>query len=286
MIDLHCHMLPGIDDGAADMAVSLEMARMFAADGVSIVACTPHILPGLFHNTGPQIRQAISQLQAAIDQEGIPIRLTTGADNHVVQDFVAGLQSGHLLSLGDTRYVLVEPPHHIAPPQLEELFFNILVSGYVPILTHPERLTWIRDKYDVMVELAHRGVWMQLTAGSLTGSFGRGPKYWSERMLAEGLVHIIATDAHDIKHRPPILAKGRDAAAKLVGDEEAWNLVMIRPQGIINNVLPAQLPMPEARATMDRGSDNENIAHGSIASSRDRGGIARRVRRLFGGGSK
>ena len=100
MIDLHCHILPGIDDGAADLSVSIAMAKAFVADGVSVVACTPHILPGLYHNSGPQIRQATAQLQQILDREGIPLRLVTGADNHIVPNFVAELRSGHLLSLG------------------------------------------------------------------------------------------------------------------------------------------------------------------------------------------
>ena len=145
MIDLHCHILPGLDDGATDLSVSIAMANAFVADGVTVVACTPHILPGLYHNSGPQIRQATAHLQHALEREGIPLRLVSGADNHIVPGFVAELRSGHLLSLADTRYVLVEPPHHVAPPRLEDLFFNLLVAGYVPILTHPERLTWIKD---------------------------------------------------------------------------------------------------------------------------------------------
>ena len=143
MIDLHCHILPGIDDGASDLSVSLSMARASVADGVSVLACTPHILPGVYHNSGPQIREATEQLQHALDHEGIALRLTTGADNHIVSGFLAGLRSGRLLSLADSRYVLVEPPHHVAPIRLEDLFFELLIAGYVPILTHPERLTWI-----------------------------------------------------------------------------------------------------------------------------------------------
>jgi len=140
MIDLHCHMLPGIDDGAADLDVSLGMAEASVADGVSVLACTPHILPGLYHNSGPQIRRAIHELQKALDQEGIPLRLVTGADNHVVPDFVAGLQSGRLLSLCDSRYVLVEPPHHTEPPQLEDFFFQLACGGVCPH-SHPSRTT-------------------------------------------------------------------------------------------------------------------------------------------------
>src|SRR5215467_2788115 len=107
MIDLHCHILPGMDDGAGDWTVSIEMAKLHVADGVLAVACTPHILPGLYHNSGPQIREATLNLQQALDDEGVSLRLISGADVHIVPDFVSGLRSGRLLSLGDTRYVLV-----------------------------------------------------------------------------------------------------------------------------------------------------------------------------------
>lgn len=157
MIDLHCHILPGIDDGATDLSVSIEMAKAFAADGVTIAACTPHILPGLYHNEGPEIRQVTAELQQVLDQEGISLKLVTGADNHITPTFVKELRSGHLLSLADTRYVLVEPPHHVAPPRLEDLFFELLVAGYVPILTHPERLTWINSHYEMLQRLANTG---------------------------------------------------------------------------------------------------------------------------------
>jgi protein-tyrosine phosphatase len=181
VIDLHCHILPGIDDGAGDVSVSLAMARAFVADGVTHVACTPHILPGVYHNSGPQIRQVVQHLQRILDEEGICLQLVVGADNHVVPDFVAGLRSGHLVSLADTRYVLVEPPHHVPPPRLEEFFLAILASEYVPILTHPERLSWIGAQYDAIGRLSRAGVWMQITAGSLSGAFGRNARYWAER---------------------------------------------------------------------------------------------------------
>src|SRR5690606_15182184 len=89
MIDLHCHILPGLDDGAADLAVALDMARAFVADGVTVVACTPHILPGLSLNTGPGIRRAVLDLQRRLDQEAIPLRLVPCADNHIAPNSVA-----------------------------------------------------------------------------------------------------------------------------------------------------------------------------------------------------
>jgi protein-tyrosine phosphatase len=244
VIDLHCHILPGIDDGARDISVSLEMARASVADGVMVLACTPHILPGLYHNTGPQIRQATADLQQALDEAQIPLRLISGADVHIVPDLVAGLRAGRLLSLADTRYVLVEPPHHVAPVKMEDLFFNLVVAGYVPILTHPERLSWIEAQYPTIQRLVRGGVWMQVTAGSLTGAFGRSAQYWARRMLDEGYVHILATDAHDMGRRAPSLSKGRNLAATQVGAQEAERLVLTRPLSILENVPPSDVPMP------------------------------------------
>ena len=207
---------------------------MAVANGVEVQACTPHILPGLYNNTGPQIRLAIAQFQRALDEHGIALQLTTGADAHLVPDFLSRLKSGHILSLADTRYVLVEPPHHVAPPRIEEFFFSLLVQGYVPVLTHPERLTWIEANYPIMEQMCDAGVWMQVTAGSLTGVFGRGPLYWAEKMMKEGRVHILATDAHGVGRRRPNLREGREVAAKWVGEEEANHLVVTRPRGVLS----------------------------------------------------
>jgi protein-tyrosine phosphatase len=260
MIDLHCHILPGIDDGAADLSVSLEMARLAVANGVETQACTPHILPGLYHNTGPQIRAATLDLQRRLDDGGVPLRLIAGADAHLTPDMPEKIRSGLIPSLGGTRYVLVEPPHHVAPPHLDDFFFRILVAGYVPILTHPERLTWIETHYPAIVRLFEAGVWMQITAGSLLGAFGRRPLYWAERMLNEGRVHILATDAHGVGRRRPVLAEGRDAAAKWVGAQEARRLVADRPAGILTDLPPTQMPAPRFDSGAAPGSMSEKTA--------------------------
>ncbi len=257
MYDLHCHLLPGIDDGAPDYETSLAIARALVDQGVLCVACTPHILPGLYHNTGPQIKEAVAALRLRLKEAGIDLKLVSGADNHIAPDFVAALKRGHLLPIGDTSYVLVEPPHHVAPARLEELFFDILLGGYTPVLTHPERLTWIESKYDVVQTLAAKGVWMQITSGSVCGRFGSRPKYWAERMLQEGLVHILATDAHNLSSRRPDLAQGRDKAARIVGPEEAHHLVVTRPLGILRNTPPKDLPAPSCGEVSDEVEDRK-----------------------------
>ena len=250
MIDLHCHLLPGIDDGSKDLEMSLAMARMASSDGISTIACTPHILPGVYRNTGPAIRTAVAQLQESISEAGIPIALVTGADVHVAPDLGVQLREGKALTLNDSRYFLLEPPHHLLPPRLEDLIFGLQAAGYVPILTHPERLSWIEDHYDLIERFACNSVLMQITAGSLMGQFGRRPRYWAERMLDDGLCHLLATDAHNTERRPPRMAEARELIAQRIGHDEATNMVLGRPQCILNNLSPTELPvLPQAPRT-------------------------------------
>jgi protein-tyrosine phosphatase len=235
MIDLHSHILPGVDDGAPDLATALDMARMAVDDGISVMACTPHFLPGLYNNRAEDIRGRVAELNAQLQDRDIALVLVTGSDAHVRPDFLACARSGEILTLNDSRYVLFEPPHNILPQRLDDLLFNILTGGFVPILTHPERLEWIESNYGVIAQYARMGVWMQVTAGSLTGDFGRRAKYWAQKLLAEGFVHILASDAHNLTSRPPKLSHAFGLASREVGLDEAERLVLLRPEKILEN---------------------------------------------------
>lgn len=254
MIDLHTHILPGVDDGSPDLQTSLEMARIAEADGISVMACTPHFMPGLYNNNTRDIRLRTNALANELRHAGLKMELVVGADAHIRPDFVACLKDGRLLTLNDSRYVLVEPPHDIMPKHLEDMFFNIQMSGFVPVLTHPERLRWIENNYGVICELARNGVWMQITAGSLTGRFGRRPHYWSHRMLAEGLVSILATDAHNVRGRPPLLREAFAVAESELGYEEAVNLVVNRPAHILDSAAAEDAPPRPVVNTMPVGT--------------------------------
>jgi protein-tyrosine phosphatase len=245
VIDLHCHLLPQIDDGSKSLAESLEMARLAVADGITITACTPHILPGVYDNTGDAIRAAVVQLQYELDRAKIPLILVSGADIHIAPDLLSSLQARRVPSLGDSRYFLLEPPKGIVPPRFEKHLFSLISAGYVPIITHPERLSWVKPQYDVLQSAVRSGAWTQLTAGSLVGRFGTRVRHLSERLLGDGLVHIMATDAHNALGRAPLLAEAFDIATRLVGRDEAERLVRTRPAGILKNASPSDLPMPD-----------------------------------------
>lgn len=247
MIDLHCHLIPGIDDGATSLEEALEMARIAVADGITVTACTSHIFPGMFNNSGDAIRNGMAEMQRQLDAHDIPLKLVEGADVQLDLGILEGLRSGGIPSLNRSRYFLFEPPHVHAPPQIEAANRSYVEAGYVPVITHPERLKWIEGNgYDRILEMVEDGAWIQLTAGSITGMFGPRAQAWCERMLDDGIVHIVATDAHNIRRRTPVLSKARDAVAARLGEEEAWRMVLDRPRAILDNLPPDALPPPSA----------------------------------------
>jgi protein-tyrosine phosphatase len=248
LIDLHCHLLPAMDDGPQDLAAAIEMARVASADGIAITACTPHILPGLYNNTGSAIRAAVWRMSDALRQAGLPLQLVPGADIRLGPDLLERLRDGRAPTINGSRYLLLEPAHDVPPPRLETSVFQLITAGYFPILTHPERLSWIESHYDLLLRLTKVGVWMQITAGSLCGRFGRRPLYWAERMLDEGRTHILASDAHDAAARPPLLAEARQRAARRLGEEEADHLLLTRPRAVLDDRDWSEVPAPLAAA--------------------------------------
>jgi protein-tyrosine phosphatase len=267
LIDLHSHILFGVDDGAKSLEDSLAMGRLAAADGIQVMACTPHFMPGMYDNDSSDIRRRVAELNTVFEQEGIDVALVTGSDAHIRPDFLQALRSGDILTLHDSRYVLVEPPHNVLPARLDDLFFNIIAAGFVPILTHPERLKWIERDYAFIVNAFKSGVWMQITAGSLTGKFSKRPQYWAQRMLSEGIVHIIASDAHNIRSRPPVMSEAFEMAKTELGLDEATHLVVTRPTSVLENAPPGATP---------------KIGAQQPRQAKTSGGF---LRRLFGGSS-
>lgn len=255
MIDLHTHLLPGIDDGAKTLTDSLAMARLAVQDGIDVMACTPHIYPGMYTNDGPDIARRCQALQAELDHEGIALRLVVGADVHLVPGLLAGLRTGQVPTLHGSRYFLLEPSHTSPPPRFEDLVFDLGASGYTPIITHPERLTWVEGHYPAFLRLIEQGAWMQVTAGALTGLFGPRAKYWGERFVGEGHTHILASDAHSTGRRKPHMSEALAVAERLLGTAEAQRLVRQRPQAVLDNAPPDQYPLPQQLTPKATGWD-------------------------------
>lgn len=246
MIDLHCHMLPGIDDGAPDLTTALAMARVAVEDGISMVACTPHIHPGRYENTAEGIALACEAFRSALAEADINLEITYGADTQIIPELLEGLQGGRIPTLHGSRYFLFEPSHHIAQEGMLTLLGRVIEAGYVPIITHPERLHYIERHYEQFLQAVEMGAWLQLTAGSVSGRFGERIQGVAHRFLRDGVTHLLATDAHNLKNRSPLLGEGRDVAATLLGEEEANHLVNTRPAAVIENLSPNDVVVPIA----------------------------------------
>lgn len=256
MIDLHSHILPGLDDGSPNLAESLEMAKLAVADGTTHMACTPHVVPGMYHNGTKNISRSVQLLEQALRRADISLALYVGADVHIAPDLPDQLALGNVPTLNGSRYFLFEPPHHVLPPRLEELALRLINAGFVPILTHPERLTWIQANYDVIERLNTVGCLIQLTADSIVGAFGRTALYYSEKLIDEGRVDIIASDAHGATRRRPGLSQAVVAAAKRCGEDEVYKMVVRRPSDILANrplePIGKALPMKPSAANVSR----------------------------------
>ncbi|MGV6852265.1 MAG: tyrosine-protein phosphatase [bacterium] len=247
MIDLHSHTLPKLCDGSQSIETSLAMARMAVADGTTHLACTPHIYPGIYNNSTGTIQPALAHLQKELDQHEIPLKLVIGADTHMVPEVMQGLKDGRIPTLNHSRYFLLEPSHHVPVTNFVDQVVNFVNAGYIPLITHPERLSWVKDHYEEFIEAAKLGAWIQITAGALSGHFGRTAKKWANQFLLDGYVHVIASDAHGIDKRPPILSEGIDVAIQLLGDEqEVLRTVTERPQAVLDNTDPQHITPPPA----------------------------------------
>ncbi len=239
-------MLPGIDDGPATLTGSLEMARLAVEDGIHTTFCTPHIYPGLYENKGPDIKRGVANLQLILHDKGIPLQLNFGADTHLVPDVLDGIATGRILTLAGSKFLLLEPSHHVRPPGFTDAVFKIITSGYVPIITHPERLSWIGGHIDEFFALSRSGAWMQVTGGALIGRFGPAAQRLAERFVGEGWCDVLASDGHTTGRRAPVLAEARQRAAALVGEEEAEAMTVVRPMHVLTNGSSGPINRPPA----------------------------------------
>lgn len=242
LVDIHCHMLPGIDDGASNLAEALAMARLAHDDGIRTVVVTPHQLGSFKHNHGQTIRQATADFQQTLRREQIPLRVVPGADVRIEEQLARDIANGEVLTLADQgKHVLLELPHEIYFP-LSPMLRQLENQGIVGILSHPERNLGIIQQRNLVSELVQQGCLMQITAGSLTGSMGKACQEVCHWMLQEGLVHFVATDAHGPTRRRPLLTRAWQTVRDLVGERAANELCRDFPRRVVDGQ-----PVPQGR---------------------------------------
>ncbi|MCP4578313.1 MAG: hypothetical protein GY846_18740 [Deltaproteobacteria bacterium] len=235
MIDIHCHILPAVDDGAASIEDSLAMARQAVEDGITSILATPHTLNGINRNTVPHILSGISQLRHALAADGIPLKIYPGSEVHLVTDMCLKIRNGEICTLNNNgKYVLIELPYQSVPDGIKQEIFDLKLDGITPIIAHPERNAVIQNNPHILRELIHMGALSQVTAMSIVGDFGPETRESAKGLLESRLAQLIASDAHSPRSRPPRLANALDEAAKILGNiPEAEAMVFQRPAAII-----------------------------------------------------
>lgn len=227
--DIHCHLVPGIDDGAADLATALAMARQAVEDGTTTVIATPHQLGGNRHISADAIRGGVSTLKRELETAGIPLTVLPGADVRIEPELPALLKAGEVVTLADRgRHVLLELPHDIYVP-IEPLLQSLHKQGLTGILSHPERNRGLMAAPQIIESLVARGCLMQITAGSLLGSFGSTAKRIATSCVQKRLVHFVASDAHDTVRRPFGLAAAFAAISALADESLAMTVCRDNP---------------------------------------------------------
>ena len=213
LIDLHCHILPGIDDGSKGLEESLRLAQEAIDDGVRYIVATPHHLDRHYINHAGDVQEAVDTFQAELDQRGLELTIFAGQEIHLNGNLDEILPD--LLGLDATgKYLLVELPHEDVPDYTENLFFRLKLLGITPVIAHPERNARIQANSELLQGFINNGAMAQVTATSVVGGFGRKVKKFSRELLEAGLVHILASDAHALKGRKFVLREAFEEVAK------------------------------------------------------------------------
>lgn len=244
MVDIHHHLLPGLDDGSPDLAISLDMARMAVADGITHVVCTPHASDHWTYDP-PRVAAKIDELRSALAEENIPLTIGTGCDFHFSLDNVEDAHSNLTkYTINGHRYLLVELPDVILRGGTRETLHNLRVSGLTPILTHPERNLTLQKSTTRLASWIRDGLLVQVTAGSVLGKMGKEAERMAHQLLADRWVHILATDAHNTTSRPPQMRKAFDLIAKRYGADYAEALCTRNPTAVFEGKPLPQVERP------------------------------------------
>jgi protein-tyrosine phosphatase len=236
MVDIHTHILPGIDDGSKSWEMTAEMCRMALADGTTHIVATPHCNDTYEYNR-ERFTDMLGQLHDSADGQ---MAFSLGCDFHFSYDNIRdALDHPRHYTIGDTQYLLIEFSDYGLPPTVKQDVLSLLSCGMVPIITHPERNQPLMKNPEAVLTLVEQGCLVQVTANAITGSWGPRSQKVAEWLLERRAVHVIASDAHDPVRRRPIMSEARAKVAQLMGEDVADSLVRLNPEAIVDgNPLP------------------------------------------------
>jgi protein-tyrosine phosphatase len=231
MIDIHHHCLPGVDDGPRDWEESLELVRMAAAEGIETIVATPHVLRGRWNTTSTDtLRGLVDTLRSKI---GDRPEVMLGSECFFNHDVAGALRAGTVIPLAGSSYVLIEFASHSIPPLVDQALYQLQLDGWTPVIAHPERNAVFQSRPELLMSLIRHGAKTQVTASSFTGAFGSKAEKAARNWLRQEMIHFVATDAHNIKRRPPALMAGVRVITEIAGERVMRSLTVENAQAMI-----------------------------------------------------
>ena len=235
MIDIHIHMIPGVDDGSRSLEMSLAMARMAYETGVDHMIVTPHSYPGMYENyAGERMELKYRSLKEAIKAQGIPLRIYRGMEIFGTEDTVEMLKEKKVWTLNHTRYILIEFGFHEEADYVSGILADCAKEGYKPIVAHPARYSFVQQDPQLIYEWVDKGYGIQLNKDSILGANGKRCQDCALSLLRHGLVHCVASDAHRMGWREPNMDTVTDALEREFGEEYTYMLLEENPGRILD----------------------------------------------------
>ncbi|MFA1711689.1 tyrosine-protein phosphatase [Peribacillus frigoritolerans] len=245
MIDLHCHILPGVDDGSADINESLNMAKKAVEAGITHIFATPHHLNEKYVNVKSGIIDRVVRLNESLLQCNIPLTIRLGQEVRIHRDIFSSLEKEEILTLDDNgTYLLLELPSGRVPTYTQEVIYELLLKGITPIIVHPERNKELIENHKLLYELVLEGALTQLTSGSIIGNFGKSIQSFSKKIIEHNLAHFIATDAHNTGSRGFTLQQAYETITKAYGIERTFYFKENAEQLLRDQSPGIEMPVP------------------------------------------
>lgn len=229
MIDLHSHILPGLDDGSAAMEDTLAIARQLSDAGFHTVIATPHVLDGGVFLPREEILASVERVQEALRSAKIPLEIYPGSEVYIFPDLARWVMNGKIMTINNSQYLLLELPLMEVPTYTEQVFFDLQVNGITPVLAHPERYERLIREPQILCEWGRKGVLFQVNIRSIGGRYGRHAREMARSMLASGLVHFLGSDAHRPLREPSLYTEELRMIMALTGESAFRDLVFENP---------------------------------------------------------
>lgn len=236
MVDIHCHILYGIDDGPKDLEQSMKLVRELHKKGIEEIIATSHYISGDdYVPTCEEIRGKVRIVQEEIDKEGLNLRIYTGMEVYASHDTIERIKNNEILSLNDSRYILIEFPFEFIPRYISDLLFAVQLEGYTPIIAHPERYCSDYIKSKLLEELVDKGALLQINSESILGTHGKRAKKAAYHLLKSGRVHLIATDSHSLNRILSDRQLVEKKISEICGMENVERIMYINPRKVLEN---------------------------------------------------